>query len=76
MATLTYSGPDGPSAAPTGTCRDVAGNTSAAVPLTLAYDATAPALSDLGVTLAARVATVRWTPSLGATITSPPGPPT
>ncbi|HMJ37356.1 MAG TPA: hypothetical protein VK501_25855 [Baekduia sp.] len=65
--TLTYAGPDGPSAAPAGTCRDVAGNTSAAVPLTFAYDATAPALSDLGVTLAARVATLRWTPGADAT---------
>jgi hypothetical protein len=59
--TLTYSGPDGPAVAPAGTCRDVAGNTSAAVPVTLAYDATAPTLAEVGVTLANRTATVRWT---------------
>ncbi len=35
--TLTYAGPDGPAVAPTGTCRDRAGNVSAAVPLTFSY---------------------------------------
>ncbi len=35
--TLTYSGPDGPAVAPTGTCRDRAGNVSAPVPFTFSY---------------------------------------
>jgi hypothetical protein len=74
--TLTYSGPDGPAVTPTGTCRDVAGNISAAVPVTLAYDATAPALADVGVTLAGRTATVRWTAGADAqqvTVVRKPG---
>jgi hypothetical protein len=59
--TLTYAGPDGAAVAPAGTCRDVAGNVSAAVPLPLAYDATPPALTALGATVAHRTATLRWT---------------
>ena len=35
--TLTYAGPDGPAVAPTGTCRDRAGNVSAPLPLTFSY---------------------------------------
>jgi hypothetical protein len=35
--TLTYAGPDGPAVAPTGTCRDLAGNVSAPLPLTFSY---------------------------------------
>jgi hypothetical protein len=38
---LTYAGPDGPAVAPTGTCRDRAGNVSAPLPFTFNYD-TAP----------------------------------
>jgi hypothetical protein len=34
---LTYAGPDGPAVAPTGTCRDRAGNVSAALPFTFSY---------------------------------------
>jgi hypothetical protein len=41
----TYGGPDGASQQVAGACRDVAGNTSAAVSVTLKYDATAPAVS-------------------------------
>jgi hypothetical protein len=40
---LTYAGPDGPSVAPTGTCRDRAGNVSAPLPFIFTYDTTAPA---------------------------------
>jgi hypothetical protein len=41
----TYAGPDGASQQVAGTCRDVAGNTSAAASVTLKYDATAPAVN-------------------------------
>jgi hypothetical protein len=58
--TLTYAGPDGPSVAPAGTCRDGAGNVSAPLPLALAYDATPPVITDLDAALARRTATVRW----------------
>jgi hypothetical protein len=56
---LTYAGPDGP-AAPAGTCSDVAGNASAAVPFALSYDTTAPAAPTLEVVPGDRVATLRW----------------
>jgi hypothetical protein len=59
---LVYAGPDGPAVAPTGTCRDVAGNVGASVPFSLAYDTTPPALTDVTATLAGTAATVRWTP--------------
>lgn len=36
-ATLTYAGPDGPAVAPTGTCRDRAGNVSAPVAFSFSY---------------------------------------
>jgi hypothetical protein len=66
--TTTYAGPDTRSAAPAGTCRDRAGNVSAPVPLPFAYDATAPALTDVAATVGAdRVATLRWTPGPDAT---------
>jgi hypothetical protein len=58
--TLTYAGPDGPSVAPAGTCRDGAGNVSAPLPLALAYDATPPVITDLDAALARRTATVHW----------------
>jgi hypothetical protein len=56
---LTYAGPDGP-AAPAGTCSDVAGNASAAVPFSLSFDTTAPAAPALEVVPGDRVATLRW----------------
>lgn len=61
--TLTYAGPDDPHAAPAGSCRDRAGNTSAPVPFTFAYDATPPALTDLQATIAGTTAIVTWTAS-------------
>jgi hypothetical protein len=73
---ITYSGPDGPSLAPTGGCRDVAGNVSADVPFALAFDATPPALADLAATVSHRTATVRWAPGADAqqvTVTRHPG---
>jgi hypothetical protein len=54
-----YSGPDSATAKAMGTCRDKAGNvSSASVPLK--YDATAPALSKVGVTSRAGSDLVRW----------------
>ena len=35
--TLTYAGPEGPAVAPTGTCRDRAGNVSTALPFSFSY---------------------------------------
>jgi hypothetical protein len=40
-----YSGPDGTGIALSGTCKDKAGNVSAAVPFTFNYDSTAPTLN-------------------------------
>jgi hypothetical protein len=68
--TMTYAGPDGPSLAPAGTCRDRAGNVSAPVTFPLAYDATPPALSDVGATVTGATATVRWTPGADVVATS------
>jgi large repetitive protein len=42
---ITYSGPDSGSAAPNGTCIDVAGNVSATVAYPLKYDSTAPTVT-------------------------------
>jgi hypothetical protein len=59
---LTYSGPDGPAATPTGTCRDRAGNVSAPMPFSFNYDTTAPTLTDLVAAVGTdRMATLRWT---------------
>jgi len=57
---LTYAGPDAAGAAPTGTCRDLAGNVSAPVAFALDYDATPPALGDVTATAAAGRADIRW----------------
>jgi hypothetical protein len=73
--TLTYAGPDGP-AAPTGTCTDVAGNTSAPLAFSLAFDATPPALTDVSAVGGDTVATVRWQAGADATavtVTRSPG---
>jgi hypothetical protein len=64
--TMTYAGPDGPAAAPAGTCRDVAGNVSAPLGFGLAYDATPPGLADLAASVADRTAAVHWTPAADA----------
>jgi hypothetical protein len=56
----TYGGPDAPKANVTGTCRDNAGNVSDGFAYGLAYDATPPALTSVGVTPGDRVAVLRW----------------
>jgi hypothetical protein len=61
--TASYSGPDSPSAGVTGTCRDSAGNMSAPLTLSLAYDATPPALSDLSATAGDTTSALSWKPS-------------
>jgi hypothetical protein len=55
----TYGGPDNPSALVSGTCRDRAGNVTAAS-TTLKYDATPPVLGGLSVKPANRKAHLRW----------------
>jgi hypothetical protein len=42
----SYTGPDSATASVLGTCTDAAGNTSAAAPFTLQYDATGPDITD------------------------------
>jgi hypothetical protein len=71
---LTYAGPDGP-AAPTGTCRDNAGNVSAPLAFRFSYDATPPALAGVTVIAADTAATVRWqaSPDAAITVTRAPG---
>jgi hypothetical protein len=58
---LSYAGPDGSAAAPTGSCRDQAGNTGAPVAFSLDYDATPPALDAVTATAGPLRAGIRWT---------------
>jgi hypothetical protein len=75
--TTTYGGPDAMSAVPAGTCVDRAGNVSAPVPFSMAFDVTPPALWDVTATVGAdRRATVRFTPgadALQVTVVRAPG---
>lgn len=75
--TATYAGPDGPSVAPQGSCRDRAGNVSAPLALTFAYDATAPALTSAVATAAPdRTIALGWTTDADAqtiSVTRQPG---
>jgi hypothetical protein len=57
--TVTYSGPDSAAATITGGCVDAAGN-KATASTTLKYDTTAPKLSDVGVSVVSRTATLTW----------------
>ena len=56
---MTYKGPDSANAAVAGVCRDKAGNTGANA-FGLHYDATAPALSKVGVTSRAGSELLHW----------------
>jgi hypothetical protein len=56
----TYSGPDSAGAPLTGTCSDSAGNTSAPLTVTLAYDATAPSVSDVKADAGDTTASFNW----------------
>lgn len=56
---VTYSRPEGATAAVPGTCSDAAGN-SASTSFTLRYDSTAPRLADLSVELGNGSAVLRW----------------
>jgi hypothetical protein len=46
-SSMPYAGPDGTNVALTGTCKDKAGNISAAVPFVFSYDSTPPALTNV-----------------------------
>jgi hypothetical protein len=56
---VTYAGPDSPTASVSGSCRDRAGNATAAS-ATLKYDATPPALGALAVKPGNRTAKLDW----------------
>jgi hypothetical protein len=57
---LSYAGPDATAASPVGTCRDQAGNVSAPVPFSLAYDATPPTLDTVTAVVGPQRADIRW----------------
>lgn len=57
--TVRYAGPDSPGASVTGTCKDVAGNTAGGSHA-FKYDATAPSLFAVTVTVANRSAELAW----------------
>ena len=58
---LVYAGPDALDAPVAGTCRDLAGNESAPLPVTLRYDATPPALAIGAVRPGDGFSVVVWT---------------
>jgi hypothetical protein len=74
--TTTYAGPDNGAATLVGTCSDEAGNVSAPLPFTLAYDATPPTLAPPIGVAGDRTATLTWqaSPDTAAiTVTRSPG---
>jgi hypothetical protein len=68
--TSTYTGPDGPSVAPVGTCTDHAGNSSAPAAFPLSFDVTPPGLSGVGATISGKTATLRWAPAVDVASTT------
>ena len=72
---ISYAGPDSPSAPVSGACRDVAGNATAAT-LPIEYDATAPSLTQLAAVAGDSIATLSWNPGDASVvrITRRPGP--
>jgi hypothetical protein len=64
-----YAGPDGMGVSLMGTCTDMAGNVSAAVPFALNYDATAPQLDDVIVKPTDAGARLTWQASGASRIT-------
>jgi hypothetical protein len=62
---VTYDGPDGAAAAVIGVCTDRAGNTASRA-FGLRFDATAPAIMDLGATPGDRSVTLSWRTSADA----------
>ena len=63
-SSVTYSGPDAPTASLTASCVDKAGNQSTA-PVTFKYDSTPPKLSDVTVANGNGTATLHWAASPG-----------
>ena len=72
---ISYAGPDSPSAPVSGACRDVAGNAAAAT-LPIEYDATAPSLTQVAAVAGDSIATLSWNPGDASVIriTRRPGP--
>jgi hypothetical protein len=68
-SSMTYAGPDGTGITLTGTCRDRAGNVSAAVPFVFNYDATPPVVSKVTASIGRKTATVAWQVSGATTVT-------
>jgi hypothetical protein len=64
-----YSGPDGTGISLTGTCRDKAGNVSAAVPFVFNYDATPPVLAKVTANPDNGAARLAWQASGAAKVT-------
>ena len=63
-----YSGPDGTGLSLTGTCKDKAGNVSAAVPFVFNYDATPPVLTNVTVSPDDGAARLAWQASGAAKV--------
>jgi hypothetical protein len=59
-STATYGGPDSGTASVSGTCRDRAGNVSAAGSFALKFDANAPSLANVAVRARSHKAVLRW----------------
>lgn len=59
-SSLTYGGPDSPTAQVSGTCRDKAGHESAAKAFRLKYDATPPSLSTVIAQVGNKFALLKW----------------
>jgi hypothetical protein len=66
---IAYAGPDGKGVTLTGSCRDRAGNASAAVPFVFDYDATPPTVANLRVRATATTATLAWDATGATTVT-------
>jgi hypothetical protein len=64
----SYAGPDAAEASVTGSCRDHAGNASAAASFTLRFDGTAPSLTNVRAKAGNRTAELTWTASPDTTL--------
>jgi hypothetical protein len=63
-----YGGPDAAGFSPAGTCRDVAGNTSAPVAFVFNYDATPPVVAKVAAEIGKKTAKLAWEVSGATTV--------